>query len=365
MLLLRYSFAVGKIQSMSPLFPPDYPDNPSAPLRGFGEAFAEEMSRSCIAVVFVEDREKPREADVGVAAALTMLEGLHPRDHDECMMAAEIVGFHAAAMHSLQGAMQPGLSAGEIAKFRSSAAQMVRALSTVRDDLERKQSKPLPRRPVPAPANINAPLPHSSPPNSSAVAPDGPMQAPTSEPANERPDRPAEADELPSELLADMTIRPDGTLGSLSAYAPKTPREAVVPTDLAIMWALATQPKPWRMVNEPGGCRAAAAETVVSMPQPEPDSARPMAMGPPDLPRNTSWGDTLAWFKAPLSHAATLDQEAEEEESFVELELINTGGDPELEAERQALIAAHPEGRPAKMIRYSSGHPRRGPSDQT
>src|SRR3984957_2186166 len=365
MLRLRYSFDTGQFRSMSPLFPPDYPDNPSAPLRGFGEAFAEEMSRSCIAAVFDEDREKPREADVGVAAALTMLEGLHPRDHDECMMAAEIVGFHAAAMHSLQAAMQPGLSVGEIAKFRSSAAQMVRALSTVRDDLERKQSKPLPRRPMLAQAQVQAPLPHSSPPDDSSVVPDGPVQTQASEPANERPDRPAETDELPPELLADMTIRPDGTPGSLSAYAPKTPREAVVPTDLAIMWALATQPKPWRMVNEPGGGRAAAAETVASMPHPEPDSARPMAMGPPDLPRNTSWGDTLAWFKAPPSLAGSLDPEAEEEESSVELELINTGGDPELEAERQALIAAHPEGRPAKMIRYSNGPARREPSDQT
>ena len=38
-------------------------------------------------------------SEVRVAASLTMLEAFHPRDHLECMMAAQGVACHAAIMH--------------------------------------------------------------------------------------------------------------------------------------------------------------------------------------------------------------------------------------------------------------------------
>jgi len=41
----------------------------------------------------------------------------------------------------------------------------------------------------------------------------------------------------------------------------------------------------------------------------------------------------------------------------VELELISTGGDPEAEARRAAMMAAHPEGKPIVTIRHGSKKP--------
>ncbi len=48
---------------------------------------------------------------------------------------------------------------------------------------------------------------------------------------------------------------------------------------------------------------------------------------------------------------------------MVELELISTGGDPEAEAERAAMIAAHPEGKPIATFRYGSKIAPKDPAD--
>ena len=63
---------------MRVLFPPDYPERPDEPLFSFGPVFAEEIARSVTQAVWHENREKPDEAEVRVAAALTMLEAFHP-----------------------------------------------------------------------------------------------------------------------------------------------------------------------------------------------------------------------------------------------------------------------------------------------
>ena len=63
---------------MPTLFPPEYPDRPDAPLLSFGPSFSEEIARSVIGAVWHENNEQPHEAQVRVAAALTMLEAFHP-----------------------------------------------------------------------------------------------------------------------------------------------------------------------------------------------------------------------------------------------------------------------------------------------
>ena len=128
---------------MQTLFPPDYPDNPDAPLTSFGLAFSQEISRSLIHAVFPRDDEHPHEADVPVAAALTMLEAFHPRDQLECMLAAQGVAAHAAIMESYRVAMDPDLPREKAAKLRANATQLGRTFSTVMHDLERRQTKPL------------------------------------------------------------------------------------------------------------------------------------------------------------------------------------------------------------------------------
>src|SRR5271165_2904981 len=87
------------------LFPPEYPDRPDAPLLSFGPSFSEEISRSVIQAVWCGDDEKPHEAEVRVAAALTMLEAFHPRDHLECMLAAQGVAAHTMIMECYRRAM--------------------------------------------------------------------------------------------------------------------------------------------------------------------------------------------------------------------------------------------------------------------
>jgi hypothetical protein len=63
---------------MQTLFPPEYPEQPDAPLLGFGAAFSEEISRSVIAAVWHENNAEPHETEVRVASGLTMLEAFHP-----------------------------------------------------------------------------------------------------------------------------------------------------------------------------------------------------------------------------------------------------------------------------------------------
>ncbi len=70
-------------------------------------------------------------------------------------------------------------------------------------------------------------------------------------------------------------------------------------------------------------------------------------------------GDSLSRFAS-----ARFDPDApeppprfEDEDSVVELEMISTGGDPEAEAHRDAMIAAHPEGKPIVVFRHGTGPP--------
>jgi hypothetical protein len=197
-----------------------------------------------------------------------------------------------------------------------------------------------------------------------------------------------------------METRPDGTPGSLAAYAPKPRVEVFVPGEPAIMIALATRPSPWRMVNtlvnthgtgndwastgsdgigpvgvgedDTGpseiGSRTAETSCVAAKPENPVDSvARPMepaaglftGRGPLDPRERIFTGDALSRFAS-----ARFDPEApieplvfEDEDSIVELELINTGRDPEAEAERARMIAAHPEGKPIVTFRHGNKKP--------
>jgi hypothetical protein len=129
------------------------------------------------------------------------------------------------------------------------------------------------------------------------------------------------------------------------------------------MVALATRPKPWRMVNVPKD--QAPAETAPDTNRPaaamqEPE--RPAQRGPVDLRERIFTGDALARFAA-----TRLDPDAPVEPmqfdsnvAEVELELISTGGDPSAEAERAAMMAVHPEGKPIVTFRYGTQPP---PSD--
>ena len=134
---------------MPPLFPPEYPDCPDAPLLAFGPSFSEEIARSVVQAVWYENRELPHETEVRVAAGLTMLEAFHPRDHLECMMAAQAVGMHAAIMECLRRAMHTDTAEAVAIKLRANVVQLNRGFSLIVRDLERRQSKPLPERPKP------------------------------------------------------------------------------------------------------------------------------------------------------------------------------------------------------------------------
>jgi hypothetical protein len=134
---------------MQTLYPPDYPDRPDAPLLAFGPSFSEEISRSVIATIWRDDSEDPNDFEIRVAAGLTMLEAFHPRDHLECMLAAQGVGYHCAIMETLRRAMVPDQPELVAIKLRANASQMGRTFSNLLRDMERRQLKSLPRRPGP------------------------------------------------------------------------------------------------------------------------------------------------------------------------------------------------------------------------
>ena len=83
---------------MPPLYPPEYPYRPDAPLLSFGPSFSEEIALSVLRATSHENDEQPDEGEIRAAASLTMLEGFHPRDHLECMLAAQGVGLHCSIM---------------------------------------------------------------------------------------------------------------------------------------------------------------------------------------------------------------------------------------------------------------------------
>lgn len=314
---------------MPPLFPPEYPDRPDMPLLAFGPSFAEEISRSVIAAIWQMNDEPPHESEVRIAAALTMLEAFHPRDHLECMLAAQGVASHAAIMECHRRAMHPDTEEPIAIKLRANVAQLSRTFSTLMHDMERRQAKPLMQRPTPPP-----PPP---PPEPGQDTPPGPPPAPAGRESDE-PD--------------DARTRPDGSPASLDAYAPKPPKQVFIPREPAIMRALALRPKPWRIVNHPP-----AAEPPAPPPAPPPEPT--LTRGPLDFPEAPFSGDAIMRFAS-----ARFDPDAppppvplDVDEAVIELELISTGGDPEAEAERQALIAAHPEGRPVKVLRYGRKKP--------
>jgi hypothetical protein len=372
---------------MPTLFPPEYPERPDAPLLGFGPSFSEEISRTVIQTIAWYEHDDPRDHEIRIAAGLTMLEAFHPRDHLECMLAAQGVGFHCAIMETLRRAMLPSQPELVAIKLRANASQLSRTYSNLLKDMERRQSKPLPRRTgltppesggpadnpspdAPSPGDAAAPKPRGkrAPAKASPVATTESREAAGAterrEPAGAQPAEPVSANlEDVTDPPEDMITRPDGTPGSLSGYIPKPPEVAFVPMEPAIMYALATRPKPWRQVNVPGG--EAAADPPAPVDVPEVPQEPPEARGPLDMRERIFTGDSLSRFAS-----ARFDPDApieklvfEDEDSVVELELVSTGGDPEAEAERQAMMAAHPEGKPIVIFRHGTKSPPKPPPD--
>jgi hypothetical protein len=345
---------------MPPLYPPEYPYRPEAPLLSMGPSFSEETARSVIAAIWHENPERPHETDVRTAAALTMLEAFHPRDQLETMLAAQNVAAHCAIMDSFGYAANPELPLPMVIKLRASAVSMNRMFCLNLHQLQHLQSRPLPPRPGQTPEPDGGDPPPAPKPRraraktaASKAANRKPQSVP--EPPLSVAEQLARLDEL-SGLPQDMETRPDGTPGNLTAYAPKAPppEPYVPPREAPIMMALALRPKPWRQVNGPKDQEPAevVAEPVVLTPEPE----RPVRRGLVDLRERIFTGDALARFAAtrldpnvPLEPMVFESNVAE-----VELELISTGGDPEAEAHMAAMKAAHPEGKPIVTYRYGT-----------
>jgi hypothetical protein len=122
-------------------------------------------------------------------------------------------------------------------------------------------------------------------------------------------------------------------------------------------------PPVWAVIPAPPAEPAPEPTPPEVAPEPSPPPPAPIGAprGPLDLREDIFTGDALARFAS-----ARLDPEApvpqpdySDEELIVELELLNTGGTAEGEAHRAALIAAHPEGKPIKIIRYGARAPER------
>jgi hypothetical protein len=300
---------------------------------------------------------------MSTAAGLTMLEAFHPRDHLETMLAAQGVAAHCAMMDNFRCAAAADTPPLLAIKFRANTVQLSRMFCLNLRELARLQSSPLPPRPgrppaSPAPAD-DAPLPGDPPPGSEAAPVKRPRvrakaaPAKLADPVEEAPQPAADLvcsapedlvklEDIP-ELPEDIETRPDGTPGNLTAYAPKVPVVTVIPREALIMVALATRPKPWRMVNvpkdqapiEPGDVAADASPPVAPSPQPEHQTLR----GPVDLRERIFTGDALARFAATRfdPDAPVEPRSFEHEDSLEELELISTGGDPSAEAEQAAM----------------------------
>ncbi len=340
----------GFILAMPTLFPPEYPERPDAPLLGFGPSFSEEIARSLIAAVWHDNDEQPHESEVRVAAALTMLEAFHPRDHLECMLAAQGVACHAAIMHCFGRGMHRDTPEALAVKLRGNAVAMSRTFSTTLRDMERRQAKPLPQRPLgdASPSPVGPPA--DPVPSGSASGPPIMSGPPADDSLN---------------LPEDLETRPDGTPGTLTAYAPKVPEEVFVLREAPINLALATRPKLWRQVNVPGGSaenKSPAASVAVES-EPLLGSGR----GPLNVMERTLTGDDVARFTS-----ARFDPDApvqpinfDHEDSIVELEVVSAGSDPDAEADRRALMAAHPEGKAIRILRYGGMAPPADPPDKS
>ena len=356
---------------MTTLFPPNYPYCPDAPLLSFGPSFAQEIARSVVAAVVRIDEEQPHETSVTVAAALTMLEAFHPRDQLECMMAAQGVGTHNAIMESFRSALLPSTEVSAAVKLRSNATQMMRAFSLLMHDLERRQARPLPERPPePPPPAVEPVQPPDANLSGRKRSPDpedmpDPDDLPDLEDMPDGDDMPdlddmPDPDDMPDlddmsdldDMPADVVIRPDGTPGSLAAYLPRKPEVTFVPRESAMQLALATRPKPWRMV---GGHEHTAEE---GQPPPiEPEHRFIGTHGPLNFPEKMFTGDSLARFASARFDPDAPPPSFEDDEAETEIEIIDTGGDPEAEADRAAIMAAHPDGKPIVTIRYGQKPP--------
>jgi hypothetical protein len=350
---------MSSFQQMPVLFPPEYPDRPDMPLLSFGPSFSEEIARSVISAIWHEFDEEAQETSVRVAAALTMLEAFHPRDQVECMLAAQAVASHSMIMDLHRRIMHADMTELVAIKLRGNIAQISRTFSGTLSDLDRRQARPLVERPPSAPPMAGPPFgdpPRDGPPGAGTLLKDPRKITSTSACFVALVDAAEEPE--------DLKIRPDGTPGSLAAYAPKPPVEEFVPREPAIMWALATRPKPWKMVNAPSdqptdgsndneASQSNAPGISVTVP------ASRGGRGPIDLNEQMFIGDALSRFAS-----ARLDPDApvelpnfDDEDSVVELEMISAGDDPEMEAERRAMMAAHPEGKPIRTYRYGGVAP--------
>jgi hypothetical protein len=341
-----------------PLSPPDYPDRPESPLSSFGLSFAEEISRSVIAAVSIHDLDHPEYGKARAASSLTMLEAFEPADHMQCLIAAEGTIFHCGAVDNMARANEPGLDVNAMLRLQAMAVRLRAAHSACLRDVRALQGRPIGQsgraRAMPPPDA----LPVGAPPG---AAPPG------AEPGAEPPP-PAAPDErqlvldlrVPlraSDFEAEQKTRPDGTPGSLEAYLPK-PFPPVIPKEAAINLALATRPKPWRQVNVPKPLAPGQMPPFHSvLTAPPPQDAR----GPLDIREASFGGDRLARFASrrvdPEAAAPDLAADLGEDEAIFEIELLNTGGTAEGEAHRAALIAAHPEGKPIRVIRYGPRAP--------
>jgi hypothetical protein len=142
---------------MPPLFPPEYPDRPDAPLLSFGPSFSEEIARSVIAAIWHEFNQDAQETSIRIAASLTMLEAFHPRDHVECMLAAQAVASHNMVMDLHRRIMHPDMTELAAIKLRGNIALISRTFSNTLNDLDRRQKMPLAERPSSSPPTAAPP----------------------------------------------------------------------------------------------------------------------------------------------------------------------------------------------------------------
>jgi hypothetical protein len=363
---------------MSPLCPPEYPDRPDAPLLSMGPAFSEEIARSLVRAIWHENRDQPHETDIRTAAGLTMLEAFRPRDQLETMLATQGVAVHCAIMDTFRCAADPGMSPLLAIKLRANAVSMNRMFCTNLHELVHLQSRPQPPRPGQPPTSPTPTGDAGDPPEAAPVArptmPSARATTPTAKLANpavqtpQLPDPvclpaepPVRLEDIP-ELPEDVGTRPDGTPGNLMAYTPKAPVVPYIPPrEAPIMVALATRPKPWRMVNHPRDHAPIEAVAAAEVALPEPGRQTPR--GPVDLRERIFTGDALATFAATRfdPNAPIEPLRFDSDYSQVELELISTGGDPEAEFDKAAMMAAHPEGKPIVTFRYGTRPPSSDP----
>jgi hypothetical protein len=283
------------------------------------------------------------------------------------MLAAQGVAAHCAIMDSFRCATDPDTTPQLTIKFRANAVSMNRMFCTNLRELAHLQSRPLPPRPGPPPPPLgDGGDPPEAGPSASPGAKPKTSPAPPANPAVAAsdscppPEPPVPLEDLP-ELPEDIATRPDGTPGNLKAYAPKVPVVPYIPREAPIMVALATRPKPWRMVNvpkdqePPGTPTTHTAPPAAEVPEPE----RPPSRGPVDLRERIFTGDALARFAATRldPNLPVEPMQFDSDASIVELELISTGGDPSAEGELAAMKAAHPEGKPIVTFRHGTPPP--------